>query len=242
MTEEKVMFSRIFKTLEFREQFLDGRIFMNPLGFFKSYDEEVKGNISDSHEGAYKVSDAKFLKMTINNNLIESANIIGPVVFSHKWTECVNIVCLTIIKPIRIRWNNNPYDTSGIQTTCHYCLQEGAELLGDFGLIITDPYEFLKRLKVALDLKYSSKEINDYKAKPVTYYSDKNVYINLNEFDFGAVFYKNDKYKHQNEFRIAVDRLMVEQEPYVLEIGSIRDICIALDARDKTQIEKIYYL
>ncbi|EIK6740212.1 hypothetical protein LKC87_005273, partial [Salmonella enterica subsp. enterica serovar Aqua] len=89
MLNEMSMLVRIFKTEEYMEQFLDGKIFMNTIGYFKKHEESERNNVTDHHEGAYRIVDANKLVMSVNGEIIDPKNIIGPVVYSHQWTDRV---------------------------------------------------------------------------------------------------------------------------------------------------------
>ncbi|ATM95484.1 hypothetical protein yfred0001_43180 [Yersinia frederiksenii ATCC 33641] len=234
------MLSRIFKNNDHREMFLDGKLYMNPLGFFRKFEENEQYNIADRHEGAYRIIDPYDVTISSNGNVIDPKNIIGRIVFNHKWTDCINVFCMTLIPPIRIRMNNSSSDMNIVETKCYYGVLEGSESLGSSAVIINDVHEFVTRIKKKLDLMISSETINEYRAAPIEYYSENGESIRLDTFDFRSVFLKNSKYSHQQEYRIAIDRLMTDEEIYVLEIGDLRDISWTLDSSDRRQFEKVF--
>lgn len=235
------MLSRVFKNEDHREMFLDGKLYMNPLGIFKRFEEKEKGNISDKHEGAHSIiSPHEITICSSGGDPIDPKHFVGPVVFNHRWTDCINVFCMTLTPPIRIRMGNAPSNINIIETKCYYGLLEGAELLGSHAVIINDAPEFTRRIKRKLDSMLSSRSINEYRASPVEYYSENDVSIRLDTFDFRSVFLKNSKYSHQQEYRIAIDRLKTEEEIFELDIGDLRDISWTLDSSDRRQFKKIF--
>ena len=239
MLNEMSMLVRVFKTEEYMEQFLDGKIFMNTIGYFKKYEESERNNVTDHHEGAYRIVDPNKLVMSVNGEIIDPKNIIGPVVYSHQWTDRVNAVCLTIINPIRIRTENCSVAPYAIQTKCIYGLPDGSEKLGTHAIILTDIQEFVRRMNAKLDPMLRSGEVNEYRLQPVTYYDESGIDIHVGEFDFASVFFKNSIYAHQQEYRVALERLNTEVGTFTLEIGSLRDVCISLESSDRRQFSKV---
>ena len=83
---------------------------------------------------------------------------------------------------------------------------------GDTFLVIFNPKEFLSRIDKAM-----KRNNLYYKWGLVNYYDDQN-----QEGELG-IFYKSNKFKHQNEFRIFVENEL--KSPLILNIGNIEDIC-----------------
>jgi hypothetical protein len=82
---------------------------------------------------------------------------------------------------------------------------------GDSFLVVFNPKEFLSRIEDAIKITNF-----DYKWGLVKYYDDQ-----IHDGELG-IFYKSNRFDHQNEFRIFVHRNF--KSPLILNIGNMDDI------------------
>ena len=98
------------------------------------------------------------------------------------------------------------------------------EKMKDFGdtmLVIYNPISFMKKLKLALDKAIDNKEIIYAETKKVDYVDFSNYHGDI------EAFRKKIQYKHQSEWRLALQRENYK-EPYKLKIGSIEDCSVVI--------------
>lgn len=110
-----------------------------------------------------------------------------------------------------------------------YEQKEKMKVFGEKCIIITDPNEFIYKIKKTAQ-KYN---FNVYDGK-VKYYT-KNSQEHINEVlqnNLMSAFWKRDRYSYQNEYRILCDLKVKFKDHYILNIGSIRDITKVLDTNE----------
>ena len=73
-------FIKIFKEEQHRKEFLNGKLYMNRLGYFKSYKDECANNISDKYEATSLWWQPNCIKsISINELTIPTKDIAGPL-------------------------------------------------------------------------------------------------------------------------------------------------------------------
>ncbi|KAA5971991.1 MULTISPECIES: hypothetical protein [unclassified Pantoea] len=239
MKRDIPVFVKVFNEVKFRDEFINGSLYMNTLKYFRGLKEDKKNNIADKHEGAYRVNQPTELKLTVNGKPIDSKNIIGPVIFSMKWMEQINVFCMTFLHSHGILnkevFNDNEYEL----LKSYYKLPDESYNLGDYAVVIINVQEFLKRVELALTRLIDANQVEDYDFKPVDYYDESAVSFSIDEFSLESAFKKNSKYSHQSEFRIAVLRENSECKEFRLEVGSLEDIvyiCNTQEINDKLKV------
>ena len=100
------------------------------------------------------------------------------------------------------------------------------ECIHDFGehaVLIHNGPEFQTRLRNAISLLIEQDEILQARQRLVTYYDPDTFHMGgIEELD--VPFHKRNIFSHQNEYRLVLDSQTAGCDPYILDIGSIRDI------------------
>lgn len=234
-----ILFVKVFKERKYREDFLEGSLYMNPLKYFKGLKEEKDNNVADAHEGAYRVSQPHELLMSVNGVNLNPKDIIGPVIFNMTWMEQVNVFCMTYLHSHGIL-NQESFDDDELEKLkSHYKIPTESYHLGDYSVVIHNVPEFLKRVQLALEKLGSVNEIYDYLMKPVEYYDELNDSFSFDEYSIDSAFKKNTRYSHQSEYRIAIVRDNPNSSPFVLQVGDLKDISWVVETTKINQYLKV---
>lgn len=228
------VFVKFFSCEKYRNEFLDGKLYMNTIEYFKKYEEVVNSNIADKNEALMawlQPNDVKVkLQLGETEYELSSKDFAAPLTISVSAHNKCNVFCLTYFHSHNIDVDS-PFDTVTFnKLQSYFTLGEGVEELGEFAVMI-NPTVFLKRVKENIEILVENKQVHASAFKPVTYYDEVNSSLALN-VQSDAVFHKQSKYSHQSEFRVCIFRDNELNEPFVLDIGDVRDITEIIDTKD----------
>jgi len=200
--------------------FLDGKLFMNPLSFFRKIEEEAVSNRSDKHEAVIGWHQPDQITLTINN--YELKDLAGPVCVQMNAHENLNMLCL-------YAGHSGEFKSLSEETIplLHEQLKISAKCskLGGYSVLITNTSEFINRVVKAIrEQGYIGT------AGLVDYYNPDTFSGDFSHRD--ALFRKRDEFSHQSEYRFVIKRDSEENIPVTLNIGSIRDIAVPYKTSD----------
>lgn len=174
--------------------FLDGRLYLNTGAYFASIDRSDSVR-HDPHDG---VDDARqVVSVEIQDEAgkwIPIGGIINPVTFRSSESEKFNVLCTYMMTDL----HGATFDERNLQ-------------FGDTAVYITNPVEFLRRVKAA-----AAEAGKDVLHRPVEY-----VPRDLHDGKMGP-FRKFSEYEYQSEFRIVLTG--GNGEACRLAVGNLRDI------------------
>ncbi|HAV1534917.1 hypothetical protein [Enterobacter hormaechei] len=228
-------FVKLFSQERYREDFINGRIYMNPLNYFMQVEDTSDNNVADKHEGvsAWLQPSQNTLTLTLpaipGTEFTESQTIVltekdlaGPIAVKMNWVDNINVFCMTYLHSHGMFSEPIPEDKID-KLNDYYKLPPEAENLGAYYAVVTDVTEFMRRLKYALTRLVDEGVVVDYNCEPVKYF-DETTNLQNDQTSLTSLFYKRKSYSHQQEYRIAIDRSSGKGEPFVLDIGHIGDI------------------
>lgn len=220
------LISKIFKKKEFMEDFLDGKLYMNCLGFFKKV-EDAENTQFDSREAIKSYLQPDDLKIVIKFGdqviNLDNKDLAGPLVIQDSEFNNLKIICF--YSPF-IDYTDLVGSQKNIQIT--------DKMKKDFGehvIMIQDFTEFSKRLETAI--KFHN-DISACMHKKVDYFPD----TFHGSFDDKEIpFKKHEAFSFQKESRIVVRTMQHDENPFVLNLGDLRDICLPFTVEQFNEIE-----
>jgi hypothetical protein len=212
---------KIFKEERHRDDFLDGRLYMNRLKFFKKLEDKEINSRNDPDEavsGWYQPNKGSYLK--VNGYIIPSEDLAGPIKISYDKFNNLNVFCLSALYSNEFEQiteeNLNAYRKSLL-------LDNKILELGDYFVILINPSTFIEKVGSAIRGKNFEGKIG-----LVEYYDPNTFHGNFPESD--VPFRKQKQFSYQKEYRIVIDSRIADDSPYILEIGSIQNICLTCRA------------
>ncbi len=193
--------AKVFESESRMNDFLDGKIYMNTLGFFKGKEKEAYG---DKHEGVTGWYQPDQNTVTINGHKL--TGLASPVSVSLSHLDDINVFCITAAH----------IDEEAQYTEDEYIqklrLSEDSVKFGKYLVAITDVPKFMERMK----------KLNPFMHGFVEYY-DPNTFNG--DFDeYSAIFKKQLGFIGESEYRFAFNDNPNKGEPLICDIGDIRDI------------------
>ncbi|QQQ52333.1 hypothetical protein JJQ97_09015 [Pseudomonas syringae] len=235
--------SRVFFNIKvcgkesYREAFLDGQLYMNPLGFFRRHEEGATANIADRHEGTVSLLQPGQFVMTITSNLlpggeytVPAEDMAGPSVIQYDGHDTWNMLCLYAVHE---RGYILESDSDFERFVEPQLMKPEVGGLGDYAAVVVDPVTFQQLLFAAI-------HDNGFGVVAgLVDYSDPHT-LHGSFAKVQAILKKRDDYSHQREYRFALDRGTQEESPFTLSLGSLRDIAIGCRTAEVNVLVKDY--
>lgn len=190
------------------DEFLDGMLYLNTNKFFGEIDgsDAVRFDPFDGIDQSLQVKEISIAAP--GDDWTPIGGIINPVVFRFTESERLNVLCMYALSNQR----NKPFDTRN-------------QAFGETAVLIGNPIEFLRRVKVAATTL----------GKQAFHGPVKYVNKRTHHGDMGP-FKKFSKHSYQNEFRIVLTN--GTGDPCRLNIGDIRDIAVKGPSEDIPKLKQ----
>lgn len=221
---KKHLFAKMFSNPKYMNDFLDGKIYMSSLGYFKNLEMEQKTK-ADKLEGISSYLQSKDLIVEIGFNGITRrlTDLVGPVTIENHGYRCLKVFCM--YSP-EIDSDHVDRDAKNIKPS--------QKMIDDFGedlVWVYDVREFQKRLEMALS---ETGVVRRYVGQHVEYYKDE---FHGTFSDNEIPFKKHELFGFQKEFRIVLKTDDETTDAFVIDIGDIRDICQQFKAHEFNENE-----
>lgn len=206
-------FVKVFEQEKYANDFLDGILYMNKLPHFRKIEETAEANRADKHEGIKGWFQPNQIVIKVNNFDINSLDMVSPASIKLDYFNNFNIFCLYAAHSgcFKAITKENLSDFKKQLEIPEECLN-----LGKYAVVITNAFEFINRVMNAAILK------GDPMAGLVDYYDP--ALFNGIFSDKDVIFKKRNEYRHQREYRFAINPATTDTNPLLLDIGNIRDI------------------
>lgn len=223
---------KVFSSEKYKEDFLNGNLYMNTIDYFRRYEEDTKGNIADVNEaltGWFQPHEFKF-EIEVNGvkHTLNPDDMVGPITTRMNMHDHANVFCMTHLHSHDIDMGNIKSEEEEALVKDYFSLPKDVENLGEHLVIITDPRAFVRRAIEAAKKLCEDGIAISYSSKQVIYYDEASKSLLLKS-DSDAPFYKQSMYAHQNEYRLCLMRQNPESKPFTMHIGDLRDI--SMEAR-----------
>ena len=210
---------KLIKFTNYGDDFLRGKIYLNPLESYRGVEEIIKGNIGERNSAINDFLEGSIASVNVNDwaefgldfgDEIKD-NLIGNVHLLSENLKFTKLLCLYVFLYDKEKMAILPPDNR-LKT---FNAKEA--------VVIYDVKEFESRIRKTLDKQETN--IIGVKRGFVDYYeNDANTKL------LGP-FKKTSNFEWQNEFRFAFYENPVSLEPTILKIGDISDIAIKVEAK-----------
>ncbi|MCF7484204.1 hypothetical protein L3V31_21150 [Vibrio sp. J1-1] len=221
MSKKIGFFLRVFDNSRYKEDFLDGKIFMNRLSYFRHIEGDSEGNRADEHEGVNSWWQPNDVTLNLNGHCF--SDLVAPIRMRLQHNDNYNVFCLFAATTDKV----NLVDHIDFEEIANdFRVPSSVGNLGDQFVLVHNPREFINRIVEAV----KSQDFVEGKAGLVTYYDPDTFSGDFRGID--AVFVKQNNFSHQSEYRFVIDTGHLGNEPLILNIGPIRDIATPVDSWD----------
>jgi len=146
-------FVKIFSSEEYRNEFIKGNLYMNPLKYFIDLEEEHSGNVGDKHEAlsAWLQPSEMRLILELKGQKFEipSSDIAAPIAIKRTHFDSVNVLCLMSLHSHDISLDGSISAEQVELLKEYFSVPEDVVNLGEYAVIIPNIALFLEKVKVA---------------------------------------------------------------------------------------------
>ena len=216
-------FVKFINEERYANDFIRGKIFANRLSYFKKIEEKESANRNDRHEGVVGWFQPGRGHLELNG-IDFTPDLAGPIEIQRNRLNYLKLFCIYVA-------HNGDLNSENLSSGNLDLLRKQLEIpeacleLGKHAVVVKDVPEFIHRIETIA----KSKNYGVYR-RLVEYYDPTTFHGGFP--DGGAVFRKRDEYRHQQEFRIVFDPLILGTDPITLNIGDISDITMRFDSAD----------
>ena len=214
---------KFFKNEEYATEFVNGNVFCNTLGTFKKIEAADDCGRADRDEGTTAWLQPGQVDLVLNDVDI-SGDLAGPSQVQMHWLDDVHLFCMHACHSgnldLSTLTNANIEDLRSELIIPTSCLT-----LGKHAVVVCDVPSFVEKIRVAA-------EAEKYKMVRglVRYYDPESFHGEFNQAE--SMFRKQERYRHQREFRFAINTGSSGDSPLRLHIGDISDITVRLYANE----------
>ena len=210
-------FVKLFDNDDHVQDFVNGKLFMNTIRFFKEYKDESGEMRGDEYEGIVALYQPKMLgEIKVGDLNIPASELATPIVIHGNHLLNHNVFCIYSL-------NSRGHDSVSSETIFDFKrtldLHESCFGLGKYCVVILNVTEFISRCTSALE-----KEDFDSSLGLVDYFNEHEFHGNMPENKLG--YQKRGFFSHQREYRVKIDTRRTNPAPYILEVGDLSDIAV----------------
>jgi hypothetical protein len=205
-----------FTSDKYLESILSGKLYMQTVEYFRNYENEDYILRGDPDEGLHSAWNSEEVIIKIND--IELSGLVGKVEYRQDFTDKTNIYCMTAISDGLILDSGN-----------NFFLSDNFNKFGNKVVFIggSNITEFYRRISTAI-----KKQTGVLSVYPNNEWGRNIQYLDRSKSQNKiGVFRKYDEYAWQHEWRLAINQEHTDG-PFVLDIGSIEDICKVYDTEE----------
>ena len=211
---------KFFDNQNHADDFVHGRIFANRLSRFKKVEDSDESGRMDRHEGTISWMQPGKCRVVINGMDI-SDDLAGPVHAQRHWLNHLNVFCLHAAHSGDL----NVANLSNIESLRQeLTIPDECLTLGKYAVVVKNVPQFINRMRSSAHAKgYGIAQ------RLVKYYAPATFHGHFRDVE--SVFWKQDQYRFQREFRFVINRGSLDECP-VMDIGDIRDITLQFESTE----------
>lgn len=216
-------FVKFFINPEHANDFVNGRIFANRLSWYKKTEDGNKSGRVDQHEGTIAWLQPGKGRLTLNGMDI-SDDLAGAVEIQKNWLNHLNVFCVHAC-------HSGDLDLSSLSNDNIEALRRELAIddrclsLGNHAVVVKDVHEFIKRVE-----SHARAKGYPIARRLIKYYDPDAFHGNFRDIE--SVFWKQDSYSFQREFRFVINSGSLGEDPLVMNIGDLSDITLRLESSE----------
>lgn len=209
---------------EYADEILKGNLYMNPLSFFRKYENDYMDDMAEGVCGDVPKNQMRQYGYYLTDEIIDNITTDNVMMISDHFSAC-NLYCMYSL-----------YHDDEEQKISEF--NEDLLQFSDTAVWIKDVNEFKNRVKNAIEIECVKGKAEYGSYGRVKYYDMSEV---TNKMDSRSCFDKRRDYQWQQEWRICLWSHNLKNAALTLHIGDISDIACIVPAEKMSQELKKYY-
>ncbi len=215
-------FVKFFEKKEFADDFMNGKLFLNRLSYFKSIEDQ--DNRGDLYEAPSSWLQPENIEFSFGGIQIPKSDFDSPVCIQKNKHNDLHLFCIYAAHSGHF---DHVSDTDLAAFKKQFLIDDKCFKLGKYPIVILRVKTFIDRFIKAVRMKRFQCQ-----GQLVEYYDPLTFHGSFRE---RAPFMKQKNYDYQKEFRFCIDTGNPGDGPFVFEIGDISDITRAVSPQDINQ-------
>ena len=214
---------KFFNEVSHAADFVNGKIWLNPLSYFKALETNDDSGRADRHEGTIAWLQPDQGRLVIDGIDI-TEDLAGPIEMQKNWLNSLYVYCLHAVHSGNIALDKLTNDNIECLRS-EFKIPDACLSFGKYAVVVKDVPEFVRRIEAVI---YA--ENYRWKRRLVRYYDPDSFHGHFNDME--SIFRKQIKYSYQREYRFAIDSGLTSDCPLILDIGDIKDIAELVNSAD----------
>lgn len=214
---------KFFSNPNYATDFVRGKIFANTLSTFKTIECSDDTGRADRHEGTVTWLQPGQARLQLNG-MDMSNNLAGPLQVQKDWLNHLHVFCLHAVHSGRLDLTSLSSDNLE-DLRREFTIPQACSSFGEHAVVVNDVPEFIRRMKAAARAKKYA-----LKYGLVRYYDSELFHGSFGDLE--SIFWKQDHFSYQREFRFAITTGLMYDRPLRLQIGDLRDITLSLNSAE----------
>ena len=212
---------KMFEEAKYAEDFIAGRLYMNPLQYFLSLERRCGAGDErgDQFEAAQAVYSPSRVVLSVAGRVIPAGDIASPILLHSDDLAAKNVFCLYSLNS---RTHGSEDCTSLAALKAALRVDRRCDAFGEHCVVLTNATKFIERVMAA----FRRDGLKCIQLGLVKYFDDASYSGRLDTPGLG--FMKRGAFEWQSEYRILVDTGRSEPSPHVLNVGDLSDIALRL--------------
>lgn len=220
---------KVFEKREYAEDFINGKLFLNRVSYFKKIEEQE--DRGDKHEATDAWLQPNKVSLKIGNIEIKSEDIASPIVVQHEHHNNLHLLCLYASYTDKF---DSVSEDNIEEFRKEVRINDKCLALGNHAVIILNSELFIERfINAAKKYNYGGK------GQLVEYYDPKTFHGYFKE---DSIFQKQIQYSYQKEFRFSIDTRTIGENPIIMELGDLSDITSISNPQEINKTLKINFI
>ena len=214
---------KCFDKKNYADAFVHGRIHAKRLSWFKKAEDSHESGRMDRHEGTIGWMQPGECRLTLNG-MDMSDDLAGPVQIQKNRLNHLNVFCVHAAHSGDLNLASLSNDNIEFLRQ-ELMIPDECSALGKYAVVVKNVTEFINRMR-------SSAQAKDYRIACglVKYYDPATFHGNFRDVE--SVFWKQDQYRFQREFRFVIDSGSLGECSLDMDIGDISDIAFQLKSTE----------
>ena len=211
--------------------FIEGKLYLNRLSYFKRIEESTTVTRKDKHEGVVQWLQPGDIHLEINGYNL-SDDLAGPLSVQMDWLDHIHVFCMTAIHSADLDIEKMSDEKIALLNQ-QLEVDPACSAFGPYAVAVTNVTEFFLRFQTAAKRRNSN-----WWRGLVKYYDPLTLHGGWEGIE--PTYWKREEYQYQKEYRLAFNDGSLGTDPTVVDVGSLHDIATCVPTREFNRLLRLH--